>query len=286
MFLISDWATNGLRLLTFNVMGYYLPHPLNFLHEGTLYMTSLRNKTLVLTGASMGIGKALARELAQEGVNLVLGARTESKLVATRDACRALGVRVECLAGDVSSSNVAQELVQTAHELGNFHGFIHAAGVLAPGPTVWETTKTRFREVMDASVGAAHQLIRHATPILLEHGDGLAVFFGSGAAERAQPGIGAYCAAKAAEEHLARQLAAEAPAITTIIWRPGIVETRMQKEARHSEGGGAAQLKSVFKPWKKDGLLMTPKQSARGLVDFLQNDPRRYHGKVADIRKI
>jgi len=249
-------------------------------------MTSLRNKTLVLTGASRGIGQALALELAKEGVNLVLGARTEEKLMDTRDACRKLGVKAECLTGDVSSSNVAQELVQIADVLGRFHGFIHAAGVLAPGPNVWELTKTRFKEVMDASVSGAHQLIRHATPILLDHGQGLAVFFGSGAAERAQPGIGAYCAAKAAEEHLARQLAAEAPEITTIIWRPGIVETRMQVDARNSKGGGADQLQQVFKPWKKDGMLITPEQSARGLVDFLLDDPEAYHGKVADIRNI
>jgi len=247
-------------------------------------MTSLRNKTLVLTGASMGIGAALALQLADEGVNMVLGARSGEKL--TADACRGKGVRSECIAGDVSSSNVAQELVQVARELGAFHGFIHAAGVLAPGPAIWELTKTRFREVMNASLYAGHQLIRHTTPLLLESGGGLAVFFGSGAAERAQPGIGAYCAAKAAEEHLARQLAAEAPSITTVIWRPGIVETRMQEDARAAKGGSAAQLKAVFRPWKEDGLLMTPEESAKGLVDFLKGDPRKYHGKVADIRNI
>ncbi|MCJ2166156.1 MULTISPECIES: SDR family NAD(P)-dependent oxidoreductase [unclassified Pseudodesulfovibrio] len=249
-------------------------------------MTSLRNKTLVVTGASMGIGEALALELAKEGVNLVLGARTEDKLRSTRNRCRGLGVKAECLAGDVSSSNVAQELVQAAFELGNFHGFIHAAGVLAPGPTVWELNKTRFREVLEASLCAGHQLIRHAVPLLIKQGHGLTVFFGSGAAERAQPGIGAYCVAKAAEEHLARQLAAEAPEITTIIWRPGVVRTRMQTDARKAEGGGAQQLKEVFEQWDNDGLLITPGQSARGLVDFLLGEPERYHGQVADIRKV
>lgn len=249
-------------------------------------MTSLRNKTLVLTGASMGIGKALALELAKEGVHLVLGARTEEKLLETSAECRKLGVKAVCISGDISSSNVAQELVQIGIELGNFYGFIHAAGVLAPGPNIWELTKTRFREVMDASVTGAHQLIRHAVPSLLWRGEGLAVFFGSGAADRAQPGIGAYCAAKAAEEHLARQLAEEAPPITTVIWRPGIVETRMQQDARNSEGGGADKLQSVFKPWKEDGMLMTPEDSARGLVQFLKGNPREYHGKIADIRHI
>lgn len=249
-------------------------------------MTSLRNKTLVLTGASRGIGKALAVELAKEGVNLVLGARSNEKLNLTAEACRDHGVKATCISGDVSSSNVAQELVHVAIEFGDFYGFIHAAGVLMPGPAVWELNKSQFKEVMDASVTAAHQLIRHAVPNLLWRGDGLAVFFGSGAADRAQPGIGAYCAAKAAEEHLARQLAAEAPPITTIIWRPGIVETRMQVDARNSEGHSADKLKSVFKPWKEEGLLMTPEESARGLVNFLKGNPRKFNGKVADIREI
>jgi len=234
----------------------------------------------------MGIGGALARLLAKEGVNLVLGARTEDKLTTTRNACRRLGVKAECISGDVSSSNVAQELVHVANEFGNFYGFIHAAGVLAPGPAIWELNKAQFREVMDASVMAAHQLIRHAAPLLLWRGEGLAVFFGSGAADRAQPGIGAYSAAKAAEEHLARQLAAEAPPITTIIWRPGIVETRMQKEARKSEGLHAEGLKKIFTPWKKDGMLLTPEESALGLVNFLKGDPAKYNGKIADIREV
>lgn len=249
-------------------------------------MTSLRNKTLVLTGASRGIGKALALELANEGVNLVLGARSENQLIRTRNQCRKAGTKAVCLGGDVSSSNVAQELVQTANEMGNFYGFIHAAGVLAPGPSLWELNKTHFREVMDASVTAAHQLIRHAAPLLLWRGEGLAVFFGSGAAEIAQPGIAAYCAAKAAEEHLARQLAAEAPPITTVIWRPGVVETRMQIDARNAKGGSADKLKKVFTAFRKDKLLITPEESARGLVKFLKKDPRAYQGQVADIRKV
>jgi len=249
-------------------------------------MTSLRNKTLVLTGASRGIGRALALELAKEGVHLVLGARSAEPLTETSAQCRKLGVKAVCISGDVSSSNVAQELVQVAIEFGDFYGFIHAAGVLAPGPAVWELNKRRFKEVMDASVTAAHQLIRHAVPSLLWRGEGLAVFFGSGAADRAQPGIGAYCAAKAAEEHLARQLAAEAPPITTVIWRPGIVETQMQVQARECKGASAEQLKSVFQPWKKKGMLMTPEESARGLVEFLKGNPERYNGKVADIREI
>ncbi len=249
-------------------------------------MTSLRNKTLVLTGASRGIGKALALELASKGVNLVIGARSGDRLLKVRDECRQFGIKAECISGDVSSSNVAQELVHVANEFGDFYGFIHAAGVLAPGPSIWELNKTRFREVMDASVTAAHQLIRHAVPLMLWRGEGLAVFFGSGAADRPQPGIGAYCAAKAAEEHLARQLAAEAPPVTSIIWRPGVVETRMQSEARNCKGGSARTLRKAFNSWKDAGLLLTPEQSAQALVEFLTNDPRAHNGEIVDIRDL
>ncbi|OIQ49467.1 4-formylbenzenesulfonate dehydrogenase TsaC1/TsaC2 [Pseudodesulfovibrio hydrargyri] len=249
-------------------------------------MTSLRNKTLILTGASMGIGAALAEELAGEGVHLVLGARTREKLLAVRDRCRALGGRAECVAGDAADDAVASQLVEAALNLGDFYGFIHAAGVLEPGPAVWELSADSFRRVLDGSLVAAHQIMRHAVPPLLDRGEGLAVFFGSGAAQRAQTGIGAYCAAKAGEEHLARQLANEAPAITTVIWRPGVVETRMQADARTAVGSAAAPLRELFASWLRDGLLLTPKQSARGLVEFLRADPRAYHGKVADIRKI
>jgi NAD(P)-dependent dehydrogenase (short-subunit alcohol dehydrogenase family) len=234
----------------------------------------------------MGIGAALAETLASEGVNLVLGARSEDKLRAVRDRCRALGVRAEVVPGDAAKDGTARGLVDAARSMGDFYGFIHAAGVLAPGPAVWELSAKRFREVLDGSLVAAHQLMRHAVPPLLDQGEGLAVFFGSGAAERAQTGIGAYCTAKAGEEHLARQLANEAPEITTVIWRPGVVETRMQADARTAEGSVAAPLRELFTSWQRDGLLLTPAQSARGLVDFLLGAPRAYHGKVADIRKV
>lgn len=249
-------------------------------------MSLVKNETLVLTGASSGIGRALALELAGEGAKLVLNARTESSLRELREQCRALGVEAEYIAGDASDPAVMGQAVKSALELGDFYGFVHAAGMLHPGPNVWELASRDFAEVFGASVTAAHSLMHHAVPYLRDRGEGLCVFFGSGAAAKTQAGIGAYCAAKAAEEHLARQLANEAPELLTIIWRPGIVETAMQMQARDSEGGAARELQAVFRPWKEKDMLLTPEESAAGLVDFLLNNPEEYHGKVADIREV
>jgi NAD(P)-dependent dehydrogenase (short-subunit alcohol dehydrogenase family) len=242
----------------------------------------LRGKTLIITGASRGIGRALALELAGLGLNLVLNARHSPVLEEAAAACAAQGIKVQALAGNAATSGTATKLVNQALAMGGFFGFIHAAGILHPGPLLWEMSPRKFREVLDSHVTAAHQLIRAAIPALLQQGEGLAVFFGSGAAEALIPGIGAYCAAKAAEEHLARELAAEAPAITSFVFRPGATETRMQRQARNSTGGGAENLHRRFGGYKDRGELSTPEAEARGLVQILKNNPRRFHEKIVD----
>ncbi len=143
-------------------------------------MAELTGKTLIITGASLGIGRALALELAGLGVNLVLNARHTPALEAAAAACAAQGIKVSPVAGNAANPGTATELVNQATALGSFYGFIHAAGVLNPGPLLWELSERKFQEILDSHVTAAYQLIRAAVPALLQHGEGLAVFFGSG----------------------------------------------------------------------------------------------------------
>lgn len=247
-------------------------------------MQSLKNKTIIVTGASRGIGSALSRELSRSGVNLILNARNNSPLAEVAGECEKYGVSVHYVAGNAADPEIASELVDSAIGAGSFCGFIHAAGVLRPGPFLYELPQEEFHEVIDASVTAGYELIRAAVPQLRRQGEGLAVFFGSGAAETNTPGIGAYCIAKAAEEHLARQLAAEAPEITTLIYRPGVVATRMQEQARGAEGGAAEVVREKFRGFKDRGELITPEQTAKALLTILSNNPRRFHGKIATWR--
>lgn len=236
--------------------------------------------TLILTGASGGIGRAVARELARLGVNLVVNARAAEPLDRVARDCETLGVRVCQVRGNAAETSVAGKLVQEALNIGNFYGFIHAAGVLHPGPLLWELSPEQFREVMDSHVTAGYQLIRAAVPELLRQGEGLAIFFGSYAAESNLPGIGAYNIAKAAEEHLARQLAAEAPQITSFVFRPGATETRMQRQAREAQGRGAEVLHRVYRGYQRRRELESPEQVAQRLVRLLADNPRRHHGTI------
>jgi NAD(P)-dependent dehydrogenase (short-subunit alcohol dehydrogenase family) len=240
----------------------------------------LKDKTLILTGASGGIGKALALELARAGVNLVLNARRAGPLAEAAQDCEGLGVKVSQVQGDASKSRIARGMVAEAVNLGDFFGFIHAAGVLHPGPLLWELPPEHFREILDSHLTAGYELLRAAMPELVKRGEGLAIFFGSYAAVSNLPGIGAYNVAKAAEEHLARQLAAEAPQITSFVFRPGATETRMQEQAREAQGGGAHILHRLFRGYHLRGELASPAQAAKNLMRLLKNDPRRFHGKI------
>lgn len=243
-------------------------------------MADLTGKTLIITGASRGIGRVVALELAAHGVNLVLNARHEHPLEEVAADCENTGIRVRAVAGDAAITSVTDSLVAAAADLGGFYGFIHAAGVLHPGPYLWELPPDHFREVLDSHVMAAYQLVRAAVPPLLRQGEGLAVFFGSYAAEGNLPGIGAYNIAKRAEEHLARQLAREAPQLVSLVFRPSATETRMQKQAREAQGGAAKVLHREFRGYLESGSLDTPEQAARNLLKYLLKDPRRHHGRI------
>ncbi len=241
----------------------------------------LRGQTFIVTGASRGIGEALALELAKVGASLVIGARNPTALEFVRERVRDLGVRCEAVAGNVAEAAVAEGLVRAALEVGHFIGFIHNAGVLNAGPLTYELIESQYDDIMDSNVKGGYQLARFAYPHLIRQPGSLVVFLGSGVAEHNISGMGIYAIAKAAEEHLARQLATEAPEVTCFIYRPGIVETEMQRQLREAQGGGSEVLQPLFRGYKAQGRVLTPEQSAKALVRILEGAPRKYHGKIA-----
>ena len=243
-------------------------------------ISDLKESTLIMTGASMGLGRALALGLAREGVNLIINARNQEALQEVTRKCSEIRGRVKAVAGDISQASTVAECVNKAEAMGNMYGFIHVAGIFHPGPFLWELDEASFDQVLDSNVKGSYQLIRHVVPPLVAQEAGLAVFVGSGAAEITQPGIGAYCAAKSAEERLAKQLAAETDKVTSFVFRPGIVDTRMQEQARQAQGGAAKQLHRVFRPWKERGELLTPEQSAAALVHVLHKGHKTLHGGI------
>lgn len=247
---------------------------------------NLQNQTLIITGASRGIGKALALELAKTGTNLILNARNQEALEAVAHECQSLGVQAKAIAGDASLDQSVQFMVKAAKVIGNFAGFIHNAAVLHSGPFVTELEEPLFDELVNINIKASYLLAKYAYPNLLRNGGGIAVFLGSGSAEVHFPGSGVYGAVKAAEEYIARQLALEHPTITCFAYRPGMVDTDMQAVHRNALGSGGPILRERFGGYYQRGELVSAEEVSITLVKILLDNPEQYQGKVVNRKDV
>lgn len=249
-----------------------------------VYEMLTAGQTLIITGASHGIGRAIALGLARREVNLVLNARRAGALQVVAEECRCGRANVAAIPGNVAYDEVAAGLVETAVGMGGFQGFIHSAAVLHPGPYLWEISGLQQTQVLDAVLMGGLSLIRHAVPPLLEAGQGLAVFLGSEAVEHHTPGLGTYSVANAAQQFLARQLAAETRVVTSLLFYPGAVDTRMQLQGREAKGGAAQIIRPIFRDYYDQGILISPEQAAGILISHLDGPWANLHGRELNAR--
>ena len=167
-------------------------------------MTALNGKTIIITGASSGIGYAAAKLFAQEGANLVLAARRQAPLDAVADEIQGSGGKAVAIAGDVRDEHLAKALVEAA--VGHFGGldaaFNNAGAVGQMGP-VTEISLAGWQEALDVNLTGAFLGAKYQLAAMLER-DGGSLIFTSGF-----PGMAAYAAAKAGVVGLVQVIAAE-----------------------------------------------------------------------------
>ncbi len=195
----------------------------------SLHPEALTGKTILVTGASSGLGRATAQAVAAVGARVI---------AAGRDAGR-LGQTLASLAGeghvsliqDLSEGDAATDAVaKAAIEAGGLDGIFHAAGIEMVLP-IRMTKDAKLDEVMGASFGSAFAVARAAAKAKVMKDEGSIVVVSSVAAERGRAGMTAYAASKAAVEGLVRSLACElAPRrIRVNGLAAGAVETEMHE---------------------------------------------------------
>jgi short-subunit dehydrogenase len=156
----------------------------------------LTDRRALVTGASSGIGRALAIELARRGVDLVLLARREERLAEVAREIAAWGRRAVVVAGDVTDSAVRRRAVDAArHELGGLDFLVNNAGVAAHGRFA-EADPQRIRPIFEVNFFAPVELIREAIPLLREGSQPVVVNIGSILGERGAPHKSEYSASK------------------------------------------------------------------------------------------
>ena len=193
------------------------------------------DRVAIVTGASRGLGLALALALGERGWRLIVDARGADELEAAR-AELAASTEVHALAGDIADETHRRALVERAAELGRLDLLVNNASVLgaSPLPPLAEYPTSTLEDVFRVNVIAPLALLQAALP-LLERSRGRIVNVTSDAAVEAYEGWGGYGASKAALEQLTSVLAAEQPELRVYAVDPGDMNTRMQQEAYPGE---------------------------------------------------
>ena len=213
-------------------------------------------KTALITGASRGLGLALARRLAEEGWTLIIDARGERDLEAAR-AELAKRTRVVAITGDVRSEEHRLALAEAAHEAGGLDAVVNNASILGPSPqpALLDYPIEVLEEVYRANTIAPLALIQALRRDLKE--GARIVNVTSDAAVEPYEGWGGYGSSKAALEQLSNILAAENTDLRVYWTDPGDMRTRMHQEAFPDEDISDRPL---------------PEESVPGLIELLTGD--------------
>ncbi len=213
-------------------------------------MASIHTPAALITGASRGLGLALAQTLAERGWSLILDARGRDALTAAR-ATLGPDAPVQAVAGDVSDANHRRDLVQAARRIGGLDAVINNASALGPSPlpALLDHPLDALEYLYRVNVFAPLALLQ-ALRDTLRPGARI-INLTSDAAAEAYPGWGGYGSSKAALEQISAVLAAELPAHRVYWVDPGDMRTQMHQDAFPGEDISDRPLPEISVP----GLL-------------------------------
>jgi short-subunit dehydrogenase len=220
----------------------------------------------IVTGASSGIGRAIALQLAREGADVVITARREDRLRALASEMEKLGRRAPFVAGDITSAEVRGRLISVAgSELGGLDILVNNAGIGALGP-FGDADEARLRRVMEVNFFAPVELTRAALPLLRGSKQGVVANVGSVLGHVAVPDKSEYCASKFAlhgwTDALREELSADG--IDVLLVSPSTTATEFFDRAAAQPGRAVRQ----------NPFQMTPEKVARRVVKAIRRGRR------------
>jgi len=192
-------------------------------------MDQLDGRVAVVTGASSGIGKALARQLATAGMRVVMASQNEARLDAAVAEVAATGAEVLGVPTDVGDEKAVERLAsETIDRFGAVHVLVNNAGVFTPG-YVWDIPLDEWQWVTDVNLWGPINAIRAFVPLILEQPEGHVVNVSSAGGLMSATAHGPYCTTKHAVVGLSKALRADlalkGAAIGVTLVCPGAVAT-------------------------------------------------------------
>ncbi len=233
-------------------------------------MGMLKNKVILVTGASSGIGRATAIALAAEGARVIASARREEKGRELVAHIRASGGEASWVKADMQLERDVEALVQTAvSTYGRLDGAFNNAGAGMMKPLA-EMGNEEFDYLMNTNLRGTFWCMKHQINAMLAMGGGSIVNCASVGASRALPGISVYSATKAGVVALTRGAAVEYAqrGIRVNAVSPGVIESEMATEGWKLDDPAGRAFAASLHPMNRVG---TPEEVA-GLVAFLFSD--------------
>lgn len=189
---------------------------------------TLENKVIIVTGATGGMGRAIATIFARHGASLLLSGRDKAKGGRLEEELKQFNPNIVFVAADLASADANKRLVdQALDSFGRIDMLSLNAGILGLG-SVTDLTVDSWQYTMDTNLGALFYLCKYAIPEMLKNGQGNIIINASIAAFKSFPNHPAYCASKAAAVALTKQMALDyGPALRVNAICPGPVDTPM-----------------------------------------------------------
>lgn len=243
-------------------------------------MSSVKGKSVLITGASRGIGEAAAREFAAQGAKVVLTARSGGDIARIAGEINDAGGTALHLATDVTDIdqvNAAADLAVT--KFGRLDVLINNAGVIEPIDRIEDADPAEWNRLIDINVKGVFHGIHAALPRMKAVSGGTIITIGSGAATSALEGWSAYCTSKAAVHHLNRALYEEEVehGIRAMVLSPGTVATDMQVAIRDSGVNPVSRME-----WSSH---IPPEWVGKALVWMCGSDADDWNGSVVSLRE-
>ena len=239
-------------------------------------MPDMKGKTVLITGASRGIGEATAREFAAAGANVALVSRGEEAIARIAGEIGPQALAIPC---DVSRYwEVAAAVDACRQTFGGFDVLIGNAGVIEPIAHMWKADPEAWGKAVDVNLKGVFHGMRAALPAMAAQGGGTIITVSSGAAHNPVEAWSQYCAAKAGAAMLTRCLHLEArgKGIRAMGLSPGTVATQMQREIKASGINPVSQL-----DWS---VHIPPDWPAKALVWMCSADADEFLGEEISLR--
>ncbi len=225
----------------------------------------MQDKVVMITGASRGLGRALALAFSREGANLVITSRNEEALKPVTEEAEGAGAEVLAIAVDVSESENVERLVTSVVErFGRIDVLVNNAGLLGPRVPIAEYPEDEWRKVLEANLTGPFLLAKAVIPHMPESGSIINIT--SGVSIEGRPRWGAYSVSKFGLEGLTQILAAE-------------LEERSIRVNSVDPGSMRTEMRAAAYPDEDPMTLITPEENTDVFLYLASDESRNVSGE-------